>query len=241
MTNPRPRHPYAYTLDLLKLAIDRLPPTFAAPAKKRYKERLQYFWDNPAVSYEDIVKTIASLGKESWPYRRAYDELYVRYGRPSEESHLLENLDQVVRQKFEAFIHEGGKINHIESARSAEDLRVPSPFERYFTPEEKFAIQQALLLAREAARKEIDDLVTGKKAYEYDRLVEQYKGLRQRIESKLEDLRGLADVSEKWRPDIQEKIRLLEQGWSVVETGIDEAAVESELDYWKGALQTFLH
>jgi hypothetical protein len=241
MATKAPRHPYASTLNLLSLAIDRLPPTFIGEAKDGYRERLVYFRAHPEAGYDEIMKTIIALGKESWPHRKAYEDVYVVYGRPSEESHLLTNLDQGVRQKFETFIHEGGKINHIESAKSADDLRQATPFERYFTPEEKFAIQQALLFAREAARREINELVVGKKKYDYDRLVEQYRGLRQRLEDKVVELKDLAEISEKWRPDIMEKVRLLEEGWSVVESGISEQAVVSELDYWKGVLQTFLH
>ncbi|MFA6604108.1 MAG: hypothetical protein WCT10_04740 [Patescibacteria group bacterium] len=241
MATKAPRHPHTYTLDLFDLALDRLPPTFAGEAKDKYRERLAYFRAHPEVGYDEIMKTIAALGKESWPHRKAYEDLYAVYGRPSEESHLLDNLDQAVRQKFETFIHEGGKINHIESAKSADDLHQASPFERYFAPEEKFAIQQALLLAREAARKEINELVVGKKKYDYDRLVEQYRGLRQRLEGQVVELKNLAEVSEKWRPDIMDKVRLLEEGWSVVESGISEQVVASELDYWKGVLQTFLH
>jgi len=241
MATKAPRHPFAYTLDLFDLALDRLPPTFVDEAKDRYRKRLVHFRAHPEVGYDEIAKTIAALGKESWPHRKAYEDIYAVYGRPSEESHLLENLDQAVRQKFETFIHEGGKINHIESAKSADDLRQASPFERYFSPEEKFAIQQALLLARESARKEINELVVGKKKYDYDRLVEQYRGLRQRLESKVIELKELAEISEKYRPDILDKVRLLEEGWSVVESGISDQAVTSELDYWKGVLQTFLH
>ena len=79
-----PRHPHAYTLDLLKLAIDRLPPTFSAETRKVFQERLEYFKKNPDEKYESIRLTIADLGKQSWSYRKAYEETYARYGRASE-------------------------------------------------------------------------------------------------------------------------------------------------------------
>lgn len=82
--------------------------------------------------------------------------MYSRYGRASEEAHLLENLDRGIREKYEQFIHEGGKMGYIARAKSLEELLKPSPFERYFTPEEKFGIEQAMLAATDSARKEID-------------------------------------------------------------------------------------
>lgn len=235
------RHPYVYTLDLLELAIKNLPPTFSEKKTKRYRDKLDQFRKNPTSEYGDIQATIAGLGKESWPFRKAYEETYSRYGRASEESFLLEHLDSGIREKYERFIHEGGKINYIASAKSLEEMRKPSPFERYFTPEEKFAIEQALLAAREQSRSEINSLVLDKKKEEYDGLVENYKGRQQVLEQKINGLRDLAGVSPKWEPSILDEVRTIEEGWSVVERGVDEAQLEKVLEYWRGTLESFLN
>lgn len=235
------RHPYAYTLELLMLAVAKLPPTFSDERRKDYEKRFQSFLKDHGRTYEEIQRTIVDLGKESWAFRKAYEEMYARYGRASEEAFLLENLDRGVREKFEQFIHEGGKINYVASAKSADDLRKPSPFERYFSPEEKFAIEQALLVARDSARSEIDGLVTGKKRDEYEALVQTYAERQRDIEKKIEELRGLAFVSEKWRAEIIDRVRRLEEGWSVVDQGADLADLERETEYWKGTLGAFLH
>lgn len=234
------RHPFAYTLALLKLAIDRLPPTFSAERAKAYRVKLNIFLNDDRISYDEIQRTIAALGKESWPYRKAYEEFYARYGRASEESHLLDNLDQGIREKYERFIHEGGKIQHVRVARSVEELLQPSPFERFFTPEEKFAIEQALLSARDAARREIDDLVIGKKMEEYEALVAENREKQKKMEAKIDELRELSTVSRKWQTDIADRLRTIEEGWSVVEQGVDLAQLEQETEYWKGTLEAFL-
>lgn len=241
MASKTGRHPYSYTLDLLALAIAHLPPTFSDARREQYKKRLQYYRRHPESAYAEIQHTIAELGKESWPFRKAYEDMYVAYGRSSEESFLLDNLDRGIREKYEAFIHEGGKINHIENAKSADDLRKVSPFERYFSPEEKFAIEQALFAARHAARKEIDDLVLGKKNGEYKKLVKDYVNKQWRLENKLNELRQMADVSEKWQPMVMDRVRTLEEGWSVVERGINEDLLDKELEFWQGTLASFLH
>ncbi|MDD5251444.1 MAG: hypothetical protein PHT12_02305 [Patescibacteria group bacterium] len=234
------RHPHAYTLDLLRLTIDRLPPTFSAVSKKEYEARLEKFLADPKADYDEIVYAIAALGKESWAERQAYEELYRRYGRSSEEAHLIENLDEGVRAKFEQFIHEGGKLNYLETMRTEEQMREPSPFERYFTPEEKYAIQQALLKAREAAHKEIDGLVADGRREEFLALAQEYSVQQKTIESRLEELRGLARVTPKWEQEILDKVRTFEEGWSVVERGVNESQVEKEVEYWKGQLEAFL-
>lgn len=235
------RHPYAYTLELLMLAIARLPPTFSEEKRKAFEAKFQQYLKDPKASYEEIRATIAGIGKESWPFRKAYEEMYARYGRASEESFLLEHLDLGVRDKYARFINEGGKINHIASAKSAEDLMRASPFERYFTPEEKFAIEQALLAARDSARAEINELVTDKKKEEYDALVRSYASRQRQMEEKIDEMRHLAGVSKKWEAEIADRIRTLEEGWSVVEQGTDLPELERETEYWKGTLGSFLH
>ncbi len=235
------RHPHAYTLDLLGLAIDRLPPTFSADRKRHYAERLRFFRGHPEAGFADIQETIAELGRESWPQRRAYEDMYTAYGRSSEESFLLQNLDQGIREKYERFLHEGGKLNHIQSASEASDIWQTSPFERYFTPEEKFALEQALSASRLAAAEEINGLVTGKKKDEYQKLTAAYAEQQENIQSKLDDLQQMAGVSDKWRPLILDRVRTLAEGWSVVERGINERLLDRELEYWRGTLESFLH
>jgi hypothetical protein len=234
------KHPHAASLDLLRLAITRLPPTFSKERKRFYEKKSEQMLDKPKTKYSDIQKVIVELGKESWAVRKAYDDMYARYGRSSEEAFLLENLDESVRQKYERYIHEGGKLNYIARVRTEAELLQPSPFERYFTPEEKFAIAQALLVARDQARHEIDGLVMETKRDEYKKTVKEYAERQRHMEEKIDELRRLAGVSSKWEGDIKERIRTLEEGWSVVEQGADLSELERETEYWKGTLGSFL-
>ncbi|KPJ85919.1 hypothetical protein AMJ57_01220 [Parcubacteria bacterium SG8_24] len=234
------RHPHAFTLELMRLAIEKLPPSFNHGAKKKFERAYHNFVTNPSVPYQHIHETITRLGKESWPHRKAYHEMYETYGRSSEESFLLKNLDEGIRDKYERFIHEGGKISYFEGVRPAEELQRPSPFERYFTPEEKFAIEQALLAARDSAREEIDSLVTGKKREEFDDLFRKYKNMQMSMDGKIAELRGMVGLSEKWAPTILDRIRTFEEGWSVVERGLEEEELDQELEYWRGTLENFL-
>lgn len=241
MPQPSNRHPHAYTLDLMRIALEHLPPTFSEAKRKNFAKRLDRYLNDRQAPYEEIQETISELGKESWVYRKAYEDAYSRYGRASEEAHLLENLDRGIRDKYERFIHEGGKIGYIAGAKSLDDLLKPSPFERYFTPEEKFAIEQALLEAHDAARKEIDELVLDKKKDEYARLVKEYKARQRVIESKIDELKHLAGISRKWRSEIEDRVRTIEEGWSVVEQGLDIPMLQRETEHWRGMLESFLN
>ncbi len=233
-------HPYTYTLELLKLAVFRLPPTFSKEKRRAYEKKLQQFLDKPSTKYTDIQKTIVSLGKDSWAYRKAYEDMYARYGHSSEEAFLLENLDGEIKEKYGRFIHEGGKIGYIPRVKSEEEQRQRSPFERYFTAKEIFAVEQALYVARDYARAEIEGLVTVQKRDEYRQLVRQYAERQQKMAAKIDELRRLAGVSKKWEPAIKDRIRTIEEGWSVVGLGTDLPELEKETEFWKGTLESFL-
>lgn len=234
-------HPHAYTLQLFELALDRLPPGFDLDRKAHYEKKLSQFKKNPEASYEQIRLAITQLGKESWAERRAYQDMYDRYGRASEESFLLKNLDKGIRDKFMKFIDKGGKLNYLEGIRNAQELTEPPPFEKFFTPEEKYAISQALLKARDSARQEIDGLVIGRRKREYQKLVRHYEQKKEELSRRIEELRSMADLSDKWRDTILDRVRVLEEGWSVMEQSFDEEKLEKEIEYWRGTLQDFLH
>jgi len=234
------RHPHGYTLQLFDLAVKRLPPLFDVKRREYFSRKLDEFRADPQASYEHIRLVITQLGRESWAYRQAYGHVYANYGRASEESFLLENLDKGVREKYEKFLNEGGKLNYLERMRTAEELTAPTPFERFFTPEEKYAITQALLVARDYAKKEIDGLVTGEKREEYEGFITKHIEKQEAIEKKIEALRKMADISKKWKAAVLDRVRVIEEGWSVMEPGADEAAIDKELEYWRGTLQSFL-
>lgn len=233
------RHPHTYTLMLLTLALEHLPPSFPLKRVAHYASIRDRCTGDAGCTYEDIRRAIVDLGKESWPERMAYRDMYERYGTASEEANLLEALDAGIREKYERFVHEGGKIDYIRSAKGA--VFEATPFERYFSPEEVFGIEQALLAAREAAHDEIDGLVTGPKKEEYGQLVGEYKEEMVVIEQGIAEMRKLADVSARLRPEIMDRVRTLEEGWSVVERGTDAVGVEKELEHWQGMLEAFLH
>ncbi|MBU0625566.1 hypothetical protein KKF05_04450 [Patescibacteria group bacterium] len=234
------RHPHSYTLQLFRLALDKLPPGFDPVRRTYFERKLVEFESKPKTPYEEIRLNITQLGHESWPERQAYQEMYNRYGHSSEESFLLENLDLGIRQKFEKFLSDGGKINYLNRIRPVDQLTTPTPFERYFSPEEKFAISQALLTACDQARQEIEGLIMTSRSAEYKQLVQEFKQRAQVLEGKIKELGKMAAFSDKWSESIIDRVRVLEEGWSVIEAGVDEKELDYELEYWKGTLSSFL-
>jgi hypothetical protein len=237
---PSPRHPHAYTLDLLRLAVDQLPPGVSELDEKIFRRRLDEFAADLRVPYGEIHAVIAELGRTTWPYRQAYAELYARYGRAAEEANLLGSLDEGIRAKYERFIEEGGKLNHVLGARRLNDLRQPVPFGQFFSPEERFAIAQAAVAAREAARQEIAALIEGARAEEYAILANRYRDEQRQIEARMEELAALAEVGDRHRQEIEASLQAFREGWSVVERPVTLEEVTAALNYWHGMMEAFL-
>jgi hypothetical protein len=234
------RHPHTYTLQLFRLALDKLPPDFDPIRRTYFEKRWAEFEAAPDTPYEEIRVNITQFGRESWPERKAYQEMYYRYGHSSEEAFLLENLDLGIRQKFEKFLEDGGKINYLNRIRPIEQLLAPTPFEKYFSPEEKFAIAQALLAACDQARQEIEGLITNSRHEEYRQLVREFRLHAQVLEGKIKELEKMAAINKKWSETIMDRVRVLEEGWSIMEAGVNEDELNHELEYWKGTLAAFL-
>lgn len=48
---PAHRHPHAYTLDLLRIALEHLPPTFSEAKRKTFGKRLERYLNDRQVPY----------------------------------------------------------------------------------------------------------------------------------------------------------------------------------------------
>jgi len=241
-------HPHAALLELLRFSIDTLPPAFPAGRLKAFRQRLAHYQADGATPYEEIHATLSAVGKEGWPYRRAYEEIYDHYGRSSEESHLLTRLDRTVRAKYERFLAKGGKIAPLAAHRPdvssmprSASLSAAAPrFEEFFTTEEQYAVGRAIWAARQDARREIDDLILSDRKARYDVLVEEFTQKQRRMEQGIAELARLADASPKYRDRILDEATRLNEGWSVTNRGVDEEWVKESVEHWRGVVERFL-
>ena len=60
--------------------------------------------------------------------------------------------------------------------------------------------------------------------------------IAQDLENMLQSLKDMAAKSDKWAPEILDKVRGFEEGWSAVERDFDEDKLRHEIEYWQGVL-----
>lgn len=217
-------HPLKNELFLLKKTIDQTPFTYSENERKDFEKRYQLLEANQEAKREDIDSLIVEIGKATWPHRRAYEEFIKSYAQDKLEEYFKMHLDEAVLAKYEEFVKKGGNIK---------DYRRTKEFEEYFTPEENMAIEEALFTARDEVKIYIQGIINDKRS-EYEENLKIYEQKQKDLSNMIESLKEIAAKSEKWAPEILDKIKKFEEGWSVVERDFDEDKLMHEIEYWQG-------
>lgn len=222
------QHPNQALLDELKIATERMPAVVPLESKQKILEFHAKYSADPKASPEEISAAIIEAGRTAWPYRKALGIMIDRYGREKQAAHFKERLTDKLAKKYEDF------------ARLHSDTPDPwrhKDFESAFTADEKFQIEEALLEARDKARDEVEILVSGEKRAEYETELAAWQKKQELLAGKIQELRALADQSEKWAPEILDKVRVFEEGWSAVEKDADMRIVEGEIGYYRDIVE----
>lgn len=221
-------HPHQFTLNLLRSLIEATPIAFSKQRKNEMMATYDGLQKNLTTDVREIEERIIEFGKEIWPYREAYQELYELYGRAEEEEDLKKMLPEELRPKYEKFIAEKGNIEQVRG--KALDL------ELYFTPDERVEIVNAELSAHDKAHKELERSIAGENQEEYFASLEKFRKRQEEINEKLKELRALAEKSEKWKSEILEKVRTFEEGFGYLERPITLLDIKGEIEYYLGVL-----
>lgn len=216
-------------LDEFKIAIERLPPTCPATEKEKGLAAHATLAANPGASEGEIAAAVIATGRACWPSLKAFETIHDRYGREKEEQYFKEHLSSLLRARYEQFAR--------ERRVSAHSVARDRDFELYFTPEEKFQIQEATFEAHEAVHQDIAALIAGPRKREYDEELAAWQEKQHEILTKLAELRSLADRSAKWAPEILDKVRVFEEGWSGTEREPNLQIIDGEIDYYRGVIE----
>lgn len=221
-------HPHQFTLNLLRSLIEGAPQAFPRARKNEMIAVYERFLNDLSVPVEEIENIAVEFGKEIWPYREAYQELYDEHGRAHEEALLREGLHEELRPKYEKFLAEKGNIERVRGQLAGLDL--------YFTSDEQAEIVKAELVAHDKIHGELERLIAGEKQEEYFAALEKWKKKQEQILEALAKLRGFATRSPKWAGEILGKVRTFEQGFGFLERPVSLMDVMGEIEYYEGIL-----
>lgn len=221
-------NPHQFTLNLLRNLIEGAPKAFPLYRRNEMTDVYHKLSADQSAANEVIEQRVIEFGKEIWPYREAYLELYEEYGRGKEEKMLAAGLGEDLRPKYEKFIAEKGNIERLRGQALSLDI--------YFTPDEQDEIIKAELRAHDKTHNELEKLIAGEKQEEYFGALEKRKKKQAEIEEALARLTVLAAVSEKWRAEILDKVKTFELGFGYLERPVTLLDVMGEIEYYEGII-----
>lgn len=223
-------HPCQFTLGLLLAMIEKAPITLPSEKKEAIKKQYDEYLKDKKITCAKVEEALVFFGKEIWPYRKAWQEMYEKYGRVLEEKYFEENLPKELHDKYFSCKKEG-------EGSCLREYRMCGKMETCFTPEEKFMLDETVIAALEKAKAEVDKLVLGEKKNEYDEIFAKRSDEQKIMAARVEELKNMADKNPKWQAEILEKVKTIEEGWSVVERDLTLGEIEKILEFYKGALE----
>jgi hypothetical protein len=221
---------YQYSLDLLRQVIAKAPNFFPSGRRLDMEDELRRLEGDSTALREAIENTIIVFGREIWPYRKAFWHIHDTDGRHDEDRYLRESMAPELTARYDEFLKKGFSIK---------DIRHGGEFESFFTPEEKQQLIAAKLAAHDKVVAAIEALCAGEHKEVCENALAGYKEEVKRIEGLIAELRSLAEKSEKWRPEILDKVRTFEAGWSGLEREVTAEDVKGEIDYYQGVIEVF--
>lgn len=223
-------HPHHYTLSLLQHLLAKADHTlFPQDRLEEMKKEYAQTMGDHEVPQVQVEQMASKFGREIWPYHEALEELYRRHGKSKEEERVREKLNPQLKEKYDRFLTGGGSLN---------DFRRGAELEMYFTPEEKFEIGTTVVDAHHAVLQEIASSCRLDLRSECEEVINDHKQKIERIEKKLTLLKDLASRSEKWRPEIEDKVKTLEEAFGYLERTFHESDLDGAIDYYEGVIES---
>ena len=138
-------HPHDYLLQEYKISIDKLvpltPPEIRAEAKNLYDQLAA----DSAVTEKQITQALILIGKQEYPYRKAYEELCAQDEEQRLQTEVLKRLDGNVLAKVKDMTDSGVHIlDYVDSKL----------FERDLEATERYQVEQAILVAHDAINRQ---------------------------------------------------------------------------------------
>lgn len=220
-------HPHVYLLQEYKISIDRLvpltPKDVIEEAHKLYDELLA----NENATEQQIRQALVYIGKKEYAYRMAYHELCASDEEVRMQKIVLGRLEPEVCTKIEEMTKHGVHILDYVNSKL---------FEEQLSSDERYQVEQAILLAHDELNKQCDDRARERKET-YEQLVVKWKTHEDKLQALIDQLRGMAERDPKWKDEIVDKASQLEEGWSIVERDPEEEGIRKEIEYYQTVLE----
>lgn len=219
-------HPHQHLLEEFKISIDRLVPLTPANIIEEAHRLYDELATNEQSTEQQIAQALIYVGKKEFPYRKAYVELCANDEEQRMQKIVFDRLEPEVKAKIEAMTQHGVHIlDYVNSAL----------FEEQLSSDERYQVEQAILLAHDDLNKQCDERASQRKQT-FEELVAKWKVEEEKLQALIDQLKGMGERDAKWADEIRGKAEQLEEGWSIVERDPQEEEIRKEIEYWDAVL-----
>lgn len=221
-------HPYEALLNEFAFAVRHFVPTLPESIKQEAEATLERLKADPSMTEEQIKQAFYEIGVQEYPHRHAYQELTQGAAREELKAMVLEHVDETVRGVIKPYLDSGVALDELVKS----DL-----FESQLTPEERYQVEDGILLAN---RKMADKLKKQVSAQEqtYDALVEKWTAHAREIQKAIDALESLSPQGdENQRLEIANKAERYREGFLLTEPDPELEEVKKEIEYWQETFQ----
>ena len=181
---------------------------------------------NEDATEKQIHQALSVIGRKEYPYRKAYDELCAGDEEQRLQAAVFDRLEDDVKKKIQEMTSHGVILEEY----------VASPlFEEQLEGDERYQVEQAILLADEVLDNQCDDRAHKRKT-DYETLVKKHTEEAEKLQGQINQLRAMAGEDPKWTAEIEGAAARLEEGWAITEKDPSEVEITKELEYWNTVL-----
>lgn len=219
-------HPHQSYLDEFKIAIENLVPLTPQEIIDEAKKLHEELSGDEHATEKQIHQALTMIGRKEFPYRKAYQELCAGDEEQRLQKLVFERLEPELAAKIKEMTAHGVIL---------EDYVKSDFFESQLSGEERYQVEQAILLADDVLNNQCDDRAQTRKE-QYETLVKKWTDEATRLQGLINHLREMGANDAKWSGEIGSICDRLEEGWSVVEADPSEEEIKKEIEYWTTVL-----
>ncbi len=217
-------HPYDALLNEFAFAIKHFVPTIPDALRQQAQATLERFKSDPSMTEEQIKQAFFDIGVQEYPHRHAYKELTEGTAKEELKAMVLEHLDENVRSVVKPYLDSGVAL---------EELVKSDLFESQLTPEQRYQVEDGILLANKKMAEKLKQQVSAQEQT-YEALVDKWTAHAQEIVKAIDALEALAPQGdENQRAEIRNKAERYREGFLVTEPDPELEEVKKEIEYWQ--------
>ena len=138
-------HPHEFLLAEYKISIDKLVPLTPKAVVDEARRLYDELAANENATELQIRQALVYVGKKEYPYRKAYEELCASDEEVRMQRLIFNRLESEVRAKVEAVTQHGVHVfDYVNSTL----------FEEQLSSDERYQVEQAILLAHDELNKQ---------------------------------------------------------------------------------------